>query len=72
MVILRYKEWLTINPKESMWVYDVCPEMPEWDAKKQDYVCTKAKRISPREAKELIQKHGLVCVISNEYGKIYA
>lgn len=70
-IILKYKEFLLTNPKEAMWVYDYCPKMPEWNDKIQDYECKKAKRISPREAKEIIKEEGLVCVCSSEHGKIY-
>lgn len=72
-VILKYKECLRISPDESYWVYDLCPEMPEWDIEKQDYVCRKkAKRIDSKKAKEIIKEEGLVCVCNNEYGRIYA
>jgi hypothetical protein len=71
-VILRYKEWLTISPEESYWVYDLCSEMPEWSASKKEYVFRKApKRIDAQKAREIIRKEGLVCVCNNEYGRIY-
>lgn len=72
-VILRYKEWLNIAPEETYWVYDLCAEMPEWDASKKDYVFKKApKRIEAQRAREIIKKEGLVCVFNNEHGRIYA
>lgn len=72
-IILRYKEWLTISPEDSYWVYDLCTEMPEWDSTKQEYVFRKSpKRIDAQKAKEIIKREGLMCVCNNEYGRIYA
>jgi len=71
-MILKYREYLEISPSESYWVYDLCPNIPVWDEKKRDYICKGAKRIDARKAKEIIKKEGLVCVCSNEYGRIYA
>jgi hypothetical protein len=72
-VILKYKEYLKILPNETYWVYDLCHEMPHWDDKEEDYVCSKkSKRIDARKAKEIIRKEGLMCVCDNEYGRIYA
>lgn len=71
-VILRYREHLAILPSESYWVYDLCPQMPEWNETKHDYTCKGAKRIDARKAKEIIKEEGLSCVCSNEYGRIYA
>lgn len=71
-IVLRYKEYLTISPEEAYWVYDLCSEMPEWDAVKQDYIFRKLpKRIDAQRAKEIIKKEGLVCVCNNEHGRIY-
>ena len=73
MIILRYKEWLTILPSEVFWVYDVCEEMPKWDIVKQEYIFEKnPKRITAQKAKEIIKEHGLTCVCNNEHGRIYA
>lgn len=73
MYILKYKEQLILNQGDARWVYDLCNELPEWDALKKDYIFKKEpKRIDPREAKELIKKHDLKCVCNNEYGRVYA
>lgn len=73
MIILRYKEWLTILPNEVFWVYDMCEDFPKWDTVKQEYVFEKnPKRISPQKAREIIKEHGLTCVCNNEHGRIYA
>lgn len=72
MIILRYKEWLTILPSEVFWVYDVCEEMPKWDIVKQEYVFEKKpKRITAQKAREIIKEHGLTCVCNNEHGRIW-
>lgn len=72
-VILKYKEWLNIAPEDTYWVYDLCSEMPEWDAQKQAYVFIKTpKRIEAHKAREIIRKEGLRCICNNEYGRIYA
>lgn len=72
MVILKYKESLITSPRDAYWVYDVCAELPEWSEVTQDYIFRrKPKRVSAKEAKELIKEHGLVCVCNNEFGKIY-
>lgn len=71
MVILKYKEHLLTSPKEAMWVYDLCPQMPEWDEKAKDYVCKKEKRIDAVDARRIIKENGLKCVHSDENGKIY-
>lgn len=53
-------------------MYEVIDDWPEWDDKKQDYVFEKKpKRISAREAREIIRDNGLRCVCQNEEGKIY-
>ena len=73
MIILRYKESLTILPSEVFWVYDVCEEMPKWDIVKQEYIFEKnPKRITAQKAREIIKEHGLTCVCNNEHGRIYA
>lgn len=73
MIILRYKEWLTILPSEVFWVYDVCEEVPKWDIVKQEYIFEKnPKRITAQKAREIIKEHGLTCVCNNEHGRIYA
>ena len=73
MIILKYLECLITSPKEKMWVWDKCDELPWWDEGKKEYVFKKKpKRIDAKEAKELIKEHGLKCVCSNEYGRIYA
>lgn len=73
MIILRYKECLTILPSEVFWVYDVCEEMPKWDIVKQEYIFEKnPKRITAQKAREIIKEHGLTCVCNNEHGRIYA
>lgn len=72
MIILRYKECLTVMPSEVFWVYDVCEEMPKWDIVKQEYIFEKnPKRITAQKAKEIIKEHGLTCVCNNEYGRIW-
>lgn len=73
MVILKYKEYLlTQHPREAIWVYDLCTELPEWDAKKEEYVFRKKpKRIDARDARRIIAENGLVCVCNNKYGMIY-
>lgn len=72
MVILKYKEWLLVAPKEKMWTYELCQEMPVWDEKKQDYLTRRKPRtLDPREAKKLIEEHSLKCVHKNKYGEIY-
>jgi hypothetical protein len=74
MIILKYLEYLITNPKDAIWVYDRCDELPKWDEAKQDYVFKRPpKRIDPREAKELIKEHGLKCVHKTKEGeKVYA
>ena len=73
MIILKYLEYLITTPNSAMWVYDRCEALPTWCPKKQDYVFTrKPKRIDPREAKELIEKHELKCVYKDDNGVIYA
>ena len=72
-VILRYKEWLTISPEDSYWVYDLCDEMPEWEDGQKEYVFAKQpKRINAREAKKIIKEEDLTCLCNNSYGRIYA
>lgn len=72
-VVLKYLEWLSTSPNETYWVYDLCCEMPQWDDKEKDYVCSKKiKRIDSRKAMEIIKKEVLTCVCNNEYGRIYA
>ena len=72
MIVHKYKEWLISKPKEAYWVWDTYKEFPTWNERKQDYVFKKEpKRISAKEAKELIKKHGLVKVYSDEDGTIY-
>ena len=72
MVILRYKEYLVVSPNEAFWVYDMCEEMPEWDAVQQEYVFRKRpKRITAQKAREIIKEHGLTCVCNNEHGRIW-
>lgn len=73
MIILRYKEWLTVMPSEVFWVYDMCEDLPKWDMLKQEYVFEKKpQRITAQKARELIKEHGLTCVCNNEHGRIYA
>lgn len=73
MVVLKYREWLTVMPSEVYWVYDVCEEMPEWDVVKQKYTFRKRpRRVTPQMARDVIKEHGLSCVCNNEYGRIYA
>lgn len=72
MIVHQYKEWLLSAPKEAYWVWDTYDEFPTWSEKKQDYVFKKEpKRISAKEAKELIKKHNLVMVYSDDDGTIY-
>lgn len=73
-VVLKYLEWLSTSPEETYWVYDLCPEMPHWDEKDKDYVCSKKiKRIDAKKAREVIKKERLVCVYDDkENGRIYA
>ena len=72
MIILRYLEGLITTPKEKVWVFDKCEDFPVWDETKLDYVfSSQPKRISAKEARELIKKHNLNCVCSNKYGEIY-
>lgn len=71
-VVLKYLEWLQTSPNETYLVYDLCPKMPVWNEKEQDYVCKRTKRIDAQRAKEIIRKEGLKCVCDNEYGRIYA
>lgn len=72
MIVLKIKEWLITDKKEKLFVYEVIDDWPEWDDKKQDYVFKKKpKRISAREAREIIRDNGLHCVCQNEEGKIY-
>lgn len=55
-----------------MWVYDLCSEMPTWDAEKDKAIFKrKPKRIDAREAKRLIKENNLKCVCKNEHGMIY-
>jgi hypothetical protein len=73
MIILKYKEWVITNPKDAIWVYDCCEELPKWDETKHDYVFKRQpKRIDAQKAREIISKEGLKCVCKNEHGRIYA
>ena len=73
MIILKYLEYLITTPKDAIWVYDRCEEMPKWDMLKQDYIFEKKpQRISAQKAREIIKEHGLTCVCNNEHGRIYA
>lgn len=72
-IIIKYKEWLKGRDEGTAdWVYDLCSEYPEWDAYKKEYIFKKRpKRLDPREAKEYIRNHGMVCVCNNEDGMIF-
>lgn len=73
MIILKYLEYLITTPKDAIWVYDICEDLPKWDMLKQGYIFEKKpKRITAQKARELIKEHGLTCVCNNEHGRIYA
>lgn len=60
MIIIKYHEWLTIQPDIRSTVYELC---------RDDF--TKVRQISKEEAREKIKENGLKMVHFNKHGAIW-
>lgn len=60
MIIIRYNEWLIVQPDIRSTVYELC---------RDDF--TKVRQISKEEAREKIKENGLKMVHFNKHGAIW-
>jgi hypothetical protein len=60
MIIIKYREWLKIQPTLRTTIYELC---------KDDF--KKVRILSKEEAIDMIENNGLTKVHSNKYGAIW-